>query len=316
MKKNLLFLSLSFLITLPAFSTTSVSTCFNSELGAEVVGFPKPHGSRKGQCLSAVSRRPVEKVELQGEILTVRNFTYQNRLHYAKIDLSKIEGAILQLLRFAPVVGDHAQIRIQFTTNAVELYSTLESLHSGSPETSTNELMLSVEGVPLVNTVYSFSGALRHELTMAYRMMSVADKKHYVLTEAYPTRQYKLAFPHSFYQDLILEYISRSERIGFSKVYDLIKDNCANELMNVIRVASKNLPRKMRITKNHARLSTIPSMIPVILKRKKLIGSDQLPEFQEDSSVIDYEEKIYQDLEKEYKERLEQEEKGVFFYND
>ncbi|MBS1962327.1 MAG: hypothetical protein JST04_08940 [Bdellovibrionales bacterium] len=271
----------------------------------KVKGFPKTTWGLRGHCLAAIGRRPVEsavdvKTMVSGDVLSVRNFTHDNRLFFAAIDLSKLSGSVLQSMHFAPVIGDHAEMRVQFSTSdAIKLYPSLEALKKGAtPEFTLNELLLSIEGVPLLGRAYTFGGALKKQLTMAYRMMSVADKLDYVKNQPdqdsgkYLTLQAKLRYPAKFLRRLLVQYVTKSEQLGFSKGYDLVWDNCGNELMHVLQDVSKAstdvLTDAQMISQWNIDKATAPRTIGGTLKDKNLVDmSAELPHFDdEDGTTI------------------------------
>lgn len=286
-----------------------------------VDGFPKTTKGMEGHCISALGRRPVIGVGQVGDVLSVKNFTHDNRLMYARIDLSKLKDSVLHSMHFAPVIGDHAEMRIRFSANdAVKLYdSEAKWMARGAPDFTLDELLISVEGVPLIGYAYTFTGALKNELTMAYRMISVPDKLDYVKTDKYPTKQALLKYSPAFLRQLILTFIAKSEEFGFSRGYKLATDNCGNELMHVLQDASKaakqHLKSRQQITQGNINESTAPKRIGAILKRKGLVDmSAKLPDFDtEDGKTIrGYSEEFYRKSNEAYEKRRQRALTGVY----
>ncbi len=312
MKTQLLHLSFAVffsLYTSSAFAEHLEPTrCYNSELKKMMKGYPSP--DKKHTCLATIARLPVERISFKGPILTVQNFTHDNKLWFATIDTSQIYFGALELLKFAPVVGYHAQLRIQFNSpHAIKLYSSAEAIATrASAAVEMDSLLLSIEGMPKLGESYAFTSAIKHDLTIVYRMMSMADKKDYVIREKYETEQYLLEHDQIFYVELLWNFLKKSAQTGLSVPYDLVTRNCGNEMMRIFQMTTASFPELPQISAAQVIEATLPKLIPSELKLK-----NKLSNLEVDETITLYNKAAYDLSEQDYQRRLNQMLKeGVF----
>ena len=209
--------------------------------------------------------------------------SHQNILQYAAINLNLYSSADLQFMKFAPVVGYHTQVRLNFMNNSgVIVYKTLADLRNNKPSDKLDKLLLSIEGVPLLGEIYTYKSGFNGRLALMNRMISLEDKTYYVLLNKYPTSQYRLNLPKETARILVRRYIEDSEKIGTGQQYVLYKNNCTNELLRL----AKNYGPEKKISSVNVFFSVLPNTVIPMLKMKGLINTDQvLPLVQDDHKL-------------------------------
>ncbi|RYZ84155.1 MAG: hypothetical protein EOP06_18610, partial [Proteobacteria bacterium] len=217
-----------------------------------------PSGKFKGSPLNTAVRRPLYVLSaphgdsdrltqiLERQTVTVGNYFHNGKFYVAELPTGKIASAIVLEAPFSAVAA-HTMIRYEMEADAfVELVAVIE--HRPGKQVRIVPLdkpilqkgiVMSIDGTePLGQAGWNMKSAIAGHYTEAYRMVSVPERIGWFVMTGTPIHQIRLNLSADEAQQTLRLQIKESHKRGFLTMYDLLRSNCTNEAIRIIKNAN------------------------------------------------------------------------------
>lgn len=252
---------LSLLFLLVGFASEAqqlVSPADQDEI-AKIATSKVPHGFFQGQPLNTAVRRPifvlgnvVDQKDLQQRLnqeeILVANLYHDGEFYIAQIPIKSIESAFLLSAPFSPVAS-HTMLRFSFAEGKkITLLGRLHPINSQievlPQPLEISDVVLSIDGTEAKSgPAWNMLDAVRGRYTIAYRLVSIKERFKWFIMNGTPIQQTKLNLSPAEVLKTFQLALFKSHTSGFSKSYSLLKANCTNLIIELVKEANPPLKR-------------------------------------------------------------------------
>ncbi len=193
------------------------------------------YGQFAGLCVNTCHFRAVHQLGNSAKHFRFNNLYHDYKYWIADLDNSKIEYADILLERFTVGV-DHVMLRLHLAKDSPAI---LSSQTQANTNTFTNDIILSIEGVPPKGVQGHLWEGMRGSYLLVYRALSlfqIADwaiKKHH-----HPIRQFRLNIDKNNLEQILERAMRESEKKSFQEAYYLFSENCATNAISLTETPS------------------------------------------------------------------------------
>ena len=193
------------------------------------------YGQYAGLCVNTCHFRAVHQLSNTAEHFRFNNLYHDYKYWIADLNNSKIEYADLLLERFTVGV-DHVMLRLHLAKDSPAI---LNSQTQANTTTVTNDIIISIEGVPPKGVQGHLWEGMKGSYLLVYRVLSlyqIADwaiKKHH-----HPIRQFRLNIDKNNLEQIVERAMRESEKKSFQEAYFLFSENCATNAISLTETPS------------------------------------------------------------------------------
>jgi hypothetical protein len=230
-------LGLSVLLSSSAFAASAVSI---SDASCVLNGDKSHQGYRigpdsflsRGKCVNAERYRPVENLQINGDLVSFNNYYYKGRFYKAEFRLNEqsVKDTLFHIKHFPTVKGvdaAHTQIRYRFNTaNSIQL----TDLITGE-KTAANDILISYEAALPKEEKFNFAFGSANNYPFVGR---VGEGVSIALEEPRAIQQYVLELSPAEQVQLLKNSLKRSQDIALSTYYNTLRPNCTTEQFDLL----------------------------------------------------------------------------------